>query len=236
MSRFKLLGFPACKRFAGRVAGANRSSRAEMTFKESNETPSPYDVLDRNIHGIEERSFLNEIRKLNEQLELDLPELRKLQTFNIPQESDKTKARKNYAEIRYNALTSFPGVTVPSEESCDAAVHIKVDLNLLEIPSVAKDKLRALFKLSHDENSFEFSVSDFPFISQNQKRALVLLEQLIQFSQNDSLSVSDILGDQNGNYTDAAKATRKKTSSSQLKFPQEWLDAAERKAQEPSTN
>lgn len=216
------------RNFAGRITSTSRSNRAEMTFKDPNEIPSPYDILDRNFYAIEERSFVNEIRKLNEQVRLDLPALKNLQQLNIPIDSQEKKDNESVAasvEIKYQAFTAFPGLKVPCEESCDPSVHIKVDFSSLNISSSAKDKLRKFFSLSEDADAFEFSVSDFPFITQNRKRALVLLERLIQFSQDESVSINDILGNLNENCDKSA--TQQKVSGtkkrSQLKFPEEWL-------------
>lgn len=225
------LSFTFCRRFTGRSTGSansmNRSGRAELTFRETNEAPSPYDVLDRNVHGIKERSLLNEIRKLNEQVELDLPELKKLQSLNISPEHEQQKDVKYSVEISYKAITNFPGLTVPSDVASDPSVHVKVSLDSLDLPVAAKEKLKTFFNLSQDAEFFEFSVSDFPFISQNKKRAMAVVEQLIQFSKNDSVSVSDILG--NEKVLSVESSPRKKQTK--LKFPQEWLDEAEKRKQ-----
>jgi hypothetical protein len=220
------LSFQFCRQFAGRSTNSSsRLGRAEMTFKDSSELASPYDVLDRNIHGIQKRSILNEIRKLNEQVELDLPELKKLQSLNIPQENSEKDIIYN-TEISYKAFTHFPGLLVPSEEACDPSVHVKVAIDSLGLSSLAVGKLKTFFNLPQDAETFEFSVSDFPFISQNKKRAMAVLEQLIQFSQNDSVSIADILG---SDYVtqDSFNVENSRKKLSNLKFPQEWLDEAE---------
>ncbi len=218
------LSIQFCRQFAGRtLPSMGRSSRAEMNFKESNEPTSPYDVLDRNVHGIQERSLLNEIRKLNEQVKLDLPELQRLPYFNTSPDAQ----QKYSTEFSYKAITNFPGLTVVSEDKCDSAVHVKVSFDSLDLPVAAKEKLKTFFNLTTDAEAFEFAVSDFPFISQNKKRAMAVLEQLLQFSQDDKLSISDILGSDNS-FEETRALKEKHSQSSKQKFPKEWLEDAQK--------
>lgn len=206
--------------FAGRAAPSSRSSgRAEMTFREVSELPSPYDVLDRNVHGIESRAIWNEIRKVTEQIKLDLPELRKLGEVN-QSALNSEESRNDFAyEITYQTQTTFPGISTPTEESITAAVTLTAYLDQLNVNEKAKQKLRSFFGLDASAQTFQFTVTDFPFITQNMKRAVELLEELIRFSQNDKVHIQDILGTSTPK---AASQTKKP-----LQFPQEWLQKSE---------
>lgn len=190
-----------------------------MTFREISELPSPYDVLDRNVHGIESRAIWNEIRKFTEQIKLDLPELRKLGESNKSAVANE-ELNNNFAyEIKYQTQTTFPGISTPTEESITSAVTLVAHLDRLNVNEHAKSKLRSFFGLDSTAQTFQFTVTDFPFISQNKKRAIELLEELVRFSQNDTAHIQDILG------TSALKGSSQVEQN--LQFPQEWLLQAE---------
>lgn len=204
------------------VARSLKNGKSELNFKEGNCISNPYDIIDRNLPGINKRLRLYEMRRLKEQLKLDLPELDNLK--NKYHEYSKNVQNSGLSfEIRYSSITDFPGMNFPTESSTDSNVTISADFKSLELTKSAIDNLIKFFNMDQNSQSLEFTVSDFPFISQNKKRAIEILQELIRLSKS-----NDFEGLKNISFVTQnpklIKETGKKIKSKlNLEFPNEWL-------------
>ena len=82
--------------FASLRSNSLKKSKADLNFKETNNISNPFDIIDRNIPGIEHRLRLLEMRRLKEQLKLDRPDLENLKMDNLSTASKNNNAPHHY--------------------------------------------------------------------------------------------------------------------------------------------
>lgn len=223
---------------SSRPIGISKKSRPDLSFKESNELPNPYDVIDRNIPGIGQRLRLYEMRRLREQIELDRSDLEIIKKENENFEMNhKINDQKFQAELSYRVLAYFPGLSCPSKDSTDSSVSISVPIKYLNLsPSQINKIFNALGISDKNLKYLNYTVSDFPFISQNKTRAVEILEEIIKLAKSEEISDGirinelnckdsntfksyyDHDNEQNGNNVDKSLSSNKR-----LEFPVEWL-------------
>lgn len=226
---------------SSRVGPVTKKSRADLTFKESFEVPSPYDVIDRNVPGIEQRLRFYEMRRLKEQLDLDKSDLDMINNENkIFEKNFKPNRRSLNGEITYRVLTYFPGLAGPSKDSSDSSVTLSIPIESLKIST---DKLHKLFEsLNITDKTLKYlnyTISDFPFISQNKSRALEILNEIIDLVKNGECSDFDNLSCKGSKSFKSYYNNDHKISTSsvqpfkpQLEFPIEWLPQPKTKSVE----
>ena len=222
---------------SSRPIGVSKKSRPDLSFKESNELPNPYDVIDRNIPGIEQRLRLYEMRRLREQIELDRSDLEIIKKENENFETNhKVNNRKFQAELSYRVLTYFPGLSCPPKDSTDSSVSISVPIEYLNLsPSQINKIFNALGISDKNLKYLNYTVSDFPFISQNKTRAVEILEEIIKLAKSDEnsdaiirikeLNVKDDCITYKSYYDNEKNEIKSLSSKKRLEFPVEWLPA-----------
>ena len=210
--------------FASLRSNSLKKSKADLNFKETNNISNPFDIIDRNIPGIEHRLRLLEMRRLKEQLKLDRPDLENLKMDNLSTASKNNNAPHHY-EITYSIVSAFPGLNYSSEESFDSRVNITSGLNSFGILNTPAKRIIKLINSDKKSTQLEFSVSDFPLVSQNKARAIEALRTIVDLTRagkidkiNDSISF-------NRSFNCSSKKRNKESELAPV-FPAEWLQAA----------
>lgn len=211
---------------SSRSTAVSKGAKSELNFKEGNAIPNPYDIIDRNVPGIEKRLSLFEMRRLREQLEQDQADLSSVKLINYPLENgngDNLKSEIDGGiELSYRILSYFPGLKSPSEASLNSSVNIRVSLEYLKLSEKETKSLFNFVKIDSNSKDLEFTVSDFPLVSQNKCRAIELCNALINFIRNQDAPIYDL--DLN---SDAKLGKMEKRKSDRCKvtpeFPAEWL-------------
>lgn len=210
---------------SSRSKAVSKGAKSDLNFKEGNVLPNPYDIIDRNVPGIQKRLSLLEMRRLREQLELDQADFDSLKSLNFSLSIDKRNINILNPELKgielsYEILSNFPGLNCPSDASFDSSVTLRVPLDSLKLSEPETKKLMNFVKIAPNSKDLEFTVSDFPLTSQNKCRAIKLFNALIGFIKNqeaplyvnEKISKSDI---------------RKPRATNHFKvvaeFPAEWL-------------
>lgn len=214
---------------SSRPASVSKGIKSEMNFKEGNAISSPYDVIDRNVPGIEKRLSLLEMRRLKEQLELDQVDLDSLKKMNSPISNAESAVRNSELdgmEVSYNVLSNFPGLNHPTESSSDSSVTFRIPLESLSISESEKTKLMNILKIDASSKDLEFKISNFPLVSQNKSRAIEVFNALINFVKSNNeldhgeFNVSALLSDPKSAKSEKRKPDRLKIIP---EFPTEWL-------------
>lgn len=205
-----------------------KNSKPELNFKETNEIVNPYDVIDRNVSGLEHRLRLRELRRLKEQLFLDKPDLNSFKKVNSTINSNDTTASNFNVEISYSTLSLFPGIICANELSFDPSVTICLKFESLNFSKLEIEKIKKLMNLNDEAEEFRFTVSDFPLISQNKNRAIETLKAIINVAKNDKVSKKDI-----NSLAHLPNATynlkHKSSAQNHLEYPAEWLQGLQKK-------
>lgn len=221
------IGTKILQRFfaSGRPNSTTKNSKVELNFKENNHTPDPYDIIDHNVPGMEQRLRLYEMLRLKEQLVLDKRELESFKLMNYSANREIFTGITAF-DLSYNVTSGFPGINCPTQSSSDSNVTIDLDFDGSKLTKDEKNKIIKLFKLNKYANNLEFTVSEFPLVSQNKTRALSVLKSLISFVRNQdldpvktNLEITDS--------TEAVNGTKGKSKSTKktFEFPAEWLQA-----------
>ena len=225
---------PLLQRFysSPRSATISKGLKSELTFKESNIIPNPYDIIDQNVPGIKKRLSLFEMRRLREQLELDHAELESLKLINYPlsnENGENSKSIYKGIELSYSVLTNFPGLNFPSESSLDSNVTFRIPLDYFEISELECKKISEIMKIDSDSKIIEFKVSDFPFVSQNKSRAIEIFSALINTIKNQNDSFYNNLSILKSDFkTENPKKRKSDHSKISPEFPVEWLHNLEK--------
>ena len=210
----------------GRKLGAAvRSSRVEMDFKESNPISCPSEVMDHNIPGISSRLRLYELSRLQEQFQLDKPELENLglQNKNILNLSKSSDAAA--VEVTTHLISAFPGTATPTPGTDSSAVTVSVRLTCIGLSDSELERLRKLANVPSDETILSYSISAFPFQSQNRRRAAEILHGLIDACKR-NVSLADFSEEEKVPWHDMVVSVRNRApirkSKRRLEFPAEW--------------
>lgn len=217
------------KRFfaSPRTNSVSKGIKSELNFKEGNTLMNPYDVVDRNIPGMEKRLSLLEMRRLKEQLELDHEELCALKVINEKNLSEKHNYQNSDdlgIEITYKILSNFPGLNCPIESSLDSSVLLSIPMNLLNISETDLKILSNIIKYDIITKSFEISISNFPFVSQNKNRAIEIFGALLNLIKNHEDSTLSIFSAFDFDRFSSNLDVRKLDPPSKVpEFPIEWI-------------
>lgn len=207
---------------------SSKNSKSELNFKETNEIVNPYDIIDRNVSGLEHRSRLRELRRLKEQLFLDTPDLNSFKKNNSSFNSNDNITSKFNIEISYSTLSLFPGINCATELSLDPSVTICLKLESSNFSKPEIEKIEKLMNLSDEAEECRFTVSDFPLISQNKSRAVETLKTIINVAKNEKLSKKDI--NSLVQFTNTANSSKHKSPAKMhLEYPAEWLQGLQKK-------
>lgn len=206
-----------------RPGSSSKSLKSELNFKEANDVVNPFDVIDRNIPGIEQRLRLYEMRRLQEQLKLDQPELENMKRKFISNSKSNDECAFQF-ETKYYIMADFPGTNCPTENSFDSSVTIVMDIKSLGLSKTKASKFIDSLNIGINDQSFEFTVSDFPLIWQNKARAIEILKAVIDLAKNNDFNkLKNILSAVN-NSTGSIKNNRGNPEARLIpEFPQEWL-------------
>lgn len=214
-----------------RPSSLPKNSKAELNFRESNETASPYDLIDRNIPGIEHRIRLYELRRLKEQHILDKHDLECLKLKNLPNIEKSAYISNLYFELSYSSASIFPGLSSAIDASLNPCVYLRVKFDYSKLSNANIHKIKKLMNLSEGASECSFVISDFPLIAQNKARAIEIIKTIDDVTNNElntEKSMSSLIAFQvyllksNPNYSDKNKAQE---------FPAEWLQCLQSKKQ-----
>lgn len=211
---------PRNRLFSTIKSSVSRNSRSELNYKEENGISSPYDVIDRNPSGIQKRLQLLEMRRLNEQLILDSPEFEALKEQNKKSAGNSLPlSKENVAfTIEHTTFSNSPGLSHASNtSSSNSTVDLYIPPNTFNASDL--DSIDQLLPFDENYDCYKLSVSDFPFISQNRKRAIELFESLkVSVPNPETFNISKSSGNEKNK---TVKERREKKKS--LDFPIEWL-------------
>lgn len=213
---------------AARTRAPAKGPRSDMNFKEGNDVASPYDVLDRNIPSMEHRFRLYEMRRLKEQLALDLPELEDFGAENAAEKD--ALVPDQHLTFSHKIISAFPGVSSPTDVSNDSTVTLAVQIDALGLTLHERDRLVGMLNLDRGARTFDFTVGDYPFVSQNKRRACELLQSLLELCRDNSSSTRNIPADSHATtiaFFDA-QAHRRTSPPARPEFPAEWLRPEQR--------
>lgn len=206
-----------------------KNSKTELNFKENNDIADPYDVVDRNISGIEHRLRLYELRRLKQHILLDKSDLNSLKSINLPDEINENESFNCNFELSYSSIALFPGVNCPTESSLDASVTICLKFEYSNFSKLEIDKIKKLLNLDKKSSELKLIISDFPLVSQNKARAIEVVEAIIGAIKNgddiengiyDSVQIQDHV------FNYKSKLPCHKQNS---EFPANWLQRIEAK-------
>ena len=215
---------------SSRPSYLSKSSKAELNFKENNEVNNPFDVIDRNISGIEHRLRLYELRRLKEQLFLDKSDLNYFKLVNLPDVSHSNKSSNVNFEISYLATSLFPGVNCSTENSRDSNVTICLKFEWAELSQTEIHKIKRILNLSDHASEFTLTISDFPFVSQNKIRAIEIVKAIVALAKNDKCSEKDINSLLFNQTISFSNPLLKSSDQKRIpEFPQEWLKIPKQK-------
>lgn len=172
----------------------------ETKFSAGNGTPTAADILYRNPEAIKNRLQLFHLYRLQSQLRLDLPKLKGnhytiiyvyllgLKAMAKPWNVDE---EKDIVRVTTHCKDNLPGIESQFDPSI-GSVSISVPVEKLKLEKKQEELLLKLSgdKYSVDEGMIKFTVSDFPFKEQNQKRAIDILRDLLAYVK---VKLGDIL-------------------------------------------
>lgn len=199
--------------FIKRLFSSQKSIKAELNFKEGNICPNPFDIIDKNIVGIENRLRLYELRRLKEQLDLDASELSAIRTENLAICEKYTDKRVEYC-LRSKISSEFPGTIQATDQSMNPSVTLLASPKSLNLSCKHLEKFCKIFKLQED-SEFEITVSNFPFVSQNKKRVQELLSLAIESIDSDSSGILD--------ESDVHLSISNSANKKEPEFPIHWI-------------
>lgn len=211
-----------------RPNSSSRSSKAELNFKENNEIADPYDIIDRNVSGLEHRLRLHELQRLKEQLFLDKPHLNSFKKLNLSLNFNEINTLKFDFELSYATLSLFPGINCATELSLDPSVTICLKFESSKFSNPVIQNVKKLMNLSEEAKEFKFTISDFPFISQNKARAVDTLKAIIDVAKNEKVSELDL--NSLVHFPDTIYNSKHKSSAHKhLEYPAEWIQELHKK-------
>lgn len=223
LSRFLLRPFATA-----RPKLLSKNSKTELNFKEINETANPYDVIDRNVSGIEHRLRLRELRRLKDQLFLDKPDLNYFKKHNLPFDSKDLNPKNYNFELSYSTLSLFPGLNCATEFSLDPSVSICVKFESSKFSALEIEKIKILMNLGDEATECRLTISYFPLVSQNKTRAINLIKAIVDVVKNDKISLNDL--DSLFHYpNDVFNSKRTNSEGKHIEFPKDWLHGLHKK-------
>lgn len=211
-----------------RPKSSSKNSKAELNFKEINETADPYDVIDRNFSGIENRLRLRELRRLKDQLFLDKPDLNSFKKDNLPFGSNDINQGSCNFELSYSTLSLFPGLNCATEFSRDPSVTICVKFESSKFSKLEIEKIKKLTNLGDEAKECRFTISYFPLVSQNKTRAINVLKVIVDVVKNEKITEKDL--DSLIHYPNTVYNSKRTYSGGKhLEFPADWLQGLHKK-------
>ena len=211
-----------------RPKSSSKNFKAELNFKEINETADPYDVIDRNVSGIEHRLRLRELRRLKDQLFLDKPDLNSFKKDNLPFDSNYINSGNYDFELSYSTLSLFPGINCATEFSLDPSVTICVKFESSKFSKLEIKNIKKLMNLGDEAKECRFTISDFPLVSQNKTRAIHVLKAIVDVAKNEKIVEKDL--DSLIHYQNTVYNSKRTASDDKhLEFPEDWLQGIHKK-------